>query len=116
MSILSCYLEFSSSQPAEFLRTVCCELCLACSTLTRPSGILQRSLEPAALIVGIESAELIGGSSLQASVKFRLILWNVAGIFGVFVESLCLCVVFAEVFTKKTAKFAVFSKFLWSLS
>ena len=39
-------------------------------------------------IVGIEFAVLIGVLSLPASVKFRLVFWNISGICRIFVESL----------------------------
>ena len=80
---------------------------VACNPFYLTVGILQCSLESAALIVGIESAVLIGVLSLQASVKFRLVFWNLSGLCGVI---LSLCAVFAESLPKSLRSLAVFSE------
>ena len=80
------------------LRAACCD------GLVKGVGILQYSLESAALFVGIEYAVLIGVLSLPASVKFRLVFWNLSGLCGV-ILSLCS---FCGVSTKVSAEFGGF--------
>ena len=55
-----------------------------------------------------EFAALIGVLSLQASVRFRLVCWILAGVFRFFVASFCLCEVFAKSLPKSLWSLAAF--------